>query len=333
MSNPTTVPNLAHLDFRLGDLRDVDLRGVNLIGANLYKAFPQTDLSGADLRNAFLRQANLSSVRLPRAKLTGASLYLARLKRTDLSHATLVGADLRGALLEGTQLMNADISGARIYGISVWDVKTSGLTQENLVITSPRQPEITVDSIEMAQFIYLILKNKNLRQVIDTISQRGVLILGRFTKDRKAVLDAIRNKLRRLGFVPMMFDFDRPRHRDFTETIKTLAGLSRFIIADITNPKSSPLELQATMPDYMIPFVPIIQEGEEPFAMFRDLKQKYGEWVLDVLEYDSTDGLLAALEPAVIAPALELSEQLLYKKTEEIRKRHVKDYARIETAS
>jgi hypothetical protein len=37
----------------------------------------------------------------------------------------------------------------------------------------------------------------------------------------------------------------------------------------------------------MIPFVPIIHEDEEPFSMFRDLKQKYGEWVLDVLEYDS----------------------------------------------
>ena len=332
MANPEVIPNLAHADFRLGDLRGVDLRGVNLIGANLYKAFPQTDLSEADLRNAFLRQANLTSVRLQRAKLTSASLYMARLKQTFLSHATLAGADLRGALLEGTNLTNADISGARIYGISVWDVKIDGLTQENLVITPPDQPEITVDSIEMAQFIYLLLQNKNLRQVIDTISQKGVLILGRFTKERKPVLDAIRDKLRTLGFVPMMFDFERPKRRDFTETIKTLAGLSRFIIADITNPKSSPLELQATMPDYMIPFVPIIQEGEKPFSMFRDLKQKYGEWVLDVLEYDSADGLLAVLEPAVVRPALELSEQLLYKKTEEIRKRHVKDYAKITSA-
>ena len=51
---------------------------------------------------------------------------------------------------------------------------------------------------------------------------------------------------------------------------KTLAGLSRFNVADITNPKSSPLELQATMPDYMIPFVPVIQESEESFAMFCD---------------------------------------------------------------
>jgi hypothetical protein len=315
---PHVTPNLAHLDIRASSFDD--LRGVNLIGANLYKAFADTDLSGADLRSAFLRQANLPA-ELPRAKLTDASLYMARLKRADLSDATLIGADLRGALLEGTILTNADISGAKIYGISVWDVKTDGLTQNNLVITPPRQPEIIVDSIEMAQFIYLLLQNKNIRQVVDTISQKGVLILGRFTKERKAVLDAIRDRLRTLGFVPMMFDFERPKQRDFTETIKTLAGLSRFIIADITNPKSSPLELQATMPDYMIPFVPIIQDDEEPFSMFRDLKQKYGEWVLDVLEYDTADGLLEVLEPAVVKPALEKAEQLLYKKTEEIRKR------------
>src|SRR6266566_7635429 len=36
-------------------------------------------------------------------------------------------------------------------------------------------------------------------------------------------------------------------------------------LVGITNPKSSPLELQATVPDYMIPFVPLIQAGEQPF--------------------------------------------------------------------
>ena len=39
-----------------------------------------------------------------------------------------------------------------------------------------------------------------------------------------------------------------------------LAGLSRFVIADITNPRSAPLELQATVPEYMITFVPIIEK-------------------------------------------------------------------------
>lgn len=162
--------------------------------------------------------------------------------------------------------------------------------------------------------------------MIDTIGKKGVLILGRFTPDRKLVLDAIRDRLRELGFVPMMFDFDRPVQRDFSETIKTLAGLSRFIIADITNPKSSPLELQALMPDYMIPFVPIIHQDEEPFAMFRDLRQKYGEWVLDILEYDSPAGLLKVLENAVVKPALDKADQLQLKKLHALPKRHVKDY-------
>ena len=74
-----------------------------------------------------------------------------------------------------------------------------------------------------------MLNNEKIRDVINTIGEKGVLILGRFIEDRKAVLDAIRDKLRELGFVPMMFDFEKPSQRDFTETIKTLAGLSRFI--------------------------------------------------------------------------------------------------------
>ncbi|MDB4303388.1 hypothetical protein N9934_01175, partial [Desulfosarcina sp.] len=108
--------------------------------------------------------------------------------------------------------------------------------------------------------------------------------------------------------------------------IKTLAGLSRFIIADITNPKSSPLELQATLPDYMIPFVPIIHQDEEPFAMFQDLNQKYGDWVLDLLEYDSAEGLIEVLDEAVVQPALDKAYELIDRKAEDLKKRHVKDY-------
>jgi hypothetical protein len=66
--------------------------------------------------------------------------------------------------------------------------------------------------------------------------------------------------------------------------IKTLASLSYFVIAGVTNPKSSPLELQATVPDYQIPFVPLTQEGEQPFGMMVDLQKKYN-WVLDMLSY------------------------------------------------
>lgn len=224
--------------------------------------------------------------------------------------------------------MNAKVTNCRIYGISAWDVYFNENTeQQDLIITPDFQSQITVDNLEVAQFIYLLLHNEKIRNVLDTIGKKGVLILGRFLKERKVVLDAIRKKLRELGFVPMLFDFERPTQRDFTETIKTLAGLSRFIIADITNPKSSPLELQATVPDYMIPFVPICDENEEPFSMFRDLQNKY-PWVLDVLEYDSSDNLIEVMEDAVVKPALKKAEQLELKKAEAIRTRHVADYKR-----
>ena len=309
-----------------------------LSGADLHEAtLLEANLSGATLSWAYLRKANLSGADLSEVNLRGANLSEANLSGANLSWANLSGADLCGASLSGARLIgtqfirtdicHADLTGSSVYGISVWDIKVNDQTkQQNLVITGYGQAVITVDNIKVAQFIYLLLDNKEIRDVINTIGQKGVLILGRFTEERKKVLDGIRNRLRQLGFVPMMFDFERPTQLDFTETIKVLAGLSRFIIADITNPASSPLELQAIMPDYMIPFVPIIQQGEKPFSMFQDLNQKYGEWVLKVLEYDSADNLIKVLGDAVVRPALEMSQRLILKKAEVIQTRHVKDY-------
>ena len=174
-------------------------------------------------------------------------------------------------MLIKTDLREATLTDCSVYGISTWAVQLEGAHQADLVITRYDQPIITVDNLEVAQFIYLLLNNQKIRDVINTIAEKAVLILGRFTPKRKAVLDAIREALREHGYVPIVFDFERPTNRDFTETIMTLAGMYLFIIADITNPKSSPLELQATIPNYMVPFVPIIQQGEEPFAMLNDL--------------------------------------------------------------
>ena len=121
-------------------------------------------------------------------------------------------------------------------------------------------------------------------------------------------------------------DFDRPTERDFTKTVMTLAGMCLFIITDITHPKSVPLELQATIPNYMIPFVPIIQEGEVPFAMFVDLWKKYREWVFEPLIYDSIENLVKVFDSSVIEPAKRRREELSVRKAEELLTRHVKDY-------
>jgi hypothetical protein len=327
---------------------EVDLRGINLtnfmemnlIEANLRRAdlsgadLSWVKLNGADLSGAILYDARLYGAKLPMASLPGANLRRADLSGADLSGANLRAADLTVATLVETDLTGADLTGCFIYGISAWGLKLEGAKQQNLVITrgtelgydmSPgsrwiqeAEPELTVDKIAVAQFIYLLYNNQNIRDVIDTIGKKGVLLLGRFTEGRMVVLERLREKLRELGFLPMVFNF-KPETKDFTETVRLLANLSKFVIVDITNPRSAPLELQATVPDYMVPFVPILQQGEEPFAMFVDLQNKY-DWVLQpVVGYPSVERLIEVLEDKVVRPAEAKFNELLTRRTKQLR--------------
>ena len=162
------------------------------------------------------------------------------------------------------------------------------------------------------------LHNEKIRDAIDTIGKKGVLLLGRFTGGRIAILERLRDELRKRDFLPLVFNFDKPETKDFTETVRLLAGMSRFVIVDITNPRSAPLELQATVPEYMIPFVPIYERGEEPFAMFRDLWIKHRQWVLDPIRYPDVDRLIEVLDTEIIKPAQLRFAELLARKAEEL---------------
>jgi uncharacterized protein YjbI with pentapeptide repeats len=339
--------NFNGADLSEANLCNTDLTGAFLIGANLRGAvliaahLTEANLSKADLRcrglfHADLSKLNLSEANLSNMDLTGANLREANLREAtlieaDLTEANLSGARLRGASLKSarlveTNLRDAELTGCRVYGASVWGIKLSEVTkQQNLIITNDGDPEVTVDNIEVAQFVHLLLKNAKIRDVIDTIGRKGVLLLGRFTGGRIAVLERLREELRNRGFLPMVFNFERPETKDFTETIRTLAGLSRFIIADITNPRSTPLELQATVPEYMVPFVPIIEQGEEPFAMFKDLWVKHGLWVLDPISYASVEQLAQGLDQGIIKPALARFDELTKKKAEEMPVRSMGD--------
>ena len=50
---------------------------------------------------------------------------------------------------------------------------------------------VKVDDIQVAQFIYLLLKYENLRNVLNAVTKRGVLILGRFGGGGLEVLHAL----------------------------------------------------------------------------------------------------------------------------------------------
>jgi uncharacterized protein YjbI with pentapeptide repeats len=301
--------NLIEVNLSGANLIDADLTGANLAEAHLAWAYLYAaNLTGAKLRWASLTGANLSRAHLTGADLSNAYLRGANLLRADLTGANLSGANLTEAILVDAKLDGVNLTGCRIYGIAAWDVHLAGAQQSDLVITPDDEPVITVDNLEVAQFIYLLLHNEKIREVIDTITSKAVLILGRFTPDRKVVLDAIREELRRWNYLPILFDFEKPASRDLTETISTLAHMARFIIADLTEPSSLPKELEAIVPTLAVPVQPVMEGVTRPYAMFPDY-WKYS-WMLKVYRYESLGGLIAALGDKVIAPAEDKAQEL-----------------------
>lgn len=281
---------LMYADLHYANLSGADLSGANLYGAKLAKA----DLSGANLHGANLSNADLVCADLSGANLSGASLFFASLQEANLTSTILTYADLSYAGFAETNFTNAAITGCRIYGTSAWNVTLVDTFQEDLIITKEGEPIVTVDDLEVGQFIYLMMNNTKIRNVINTITSKGVLILGRFADpQRKSVLDGLREKLREYDLLPIVFDFDRPTDKDYTETVQTLAGISMFVIADLTNPKSTPLELEATVKQCKIPYLPIIDitVDPRPFAMLVDLQKSF-HWVLPTLGYESKEDLL-----------------------------------------
>jgi hypothetical protein len=136
-----------------------------------------------------------------------------------------------------------------------------------------------------------------------------VLILDRFAPERKAILDALWEELRKHDYLPVLFDFEKPSSRNLTETVSTLAHLARFVIADITDAKSIPQELQRIVPGLpSLPVQPLILDSQYEYGMFKDFLDY--AWVLTPHRYGNLEELLASLEEKVIIPALTKAEEI-----------------------
>jgi len=203
------------VDFSKARLNGAVIRRANVARANFSKVqmikatFFGCNLDEATLVNSDLSWSSLSRAHLKNADLRGAILRDTNLSGSLLNGANLVGADLSRSRLIDVDLQNASIAECRVFGISAWNVNTEGTDQSNLKITRRHEPRITTDNIEVAQFIYLLLNHKKLREVLDSVTERGVLILGRFGGGGLDVLYSIASKLREFNYLPMIFDFAR----------------------------------------------------------------------------------------------------------------------------
>lgn len=294
-----------------------EFHGYNLSHCNLNRAslrnclfvdcdFSQSQLHFADMVDSLHQRSNFRGAGLNVSKIGSAEFIDCDFSDAELSYCTaeetsFVGSKLIRTKMDNMSLVkanfsNAVIDGVLVYGISTWDLKLDGASQQDIYISSDN-PSITVPDLELAQFIALLVRNSNIRKIIDTITSKVVLILGRFTPDRKIVLDSIKREVQRYGFLPVLFDFEGPQDRDLTETITTLALMSRFVVADLSAAKSVPQELASIVPHFpSIPVQPILQAGEVPYGMFEHF-ERY-PWVLEKLVY-TADNVEALVDEVV----------------------------------
>ena len=322
-------------DLSGADLTELDLQELNLAGARLHRtSFRYCSLSRADFRGGYLERCDLrdcslvearfdgswlfradfSKSSLHRACLQGANCSVAQFYEADLTDADLRGANLRTATFVGTDVAGTDFAGCKVYGISAWDLLGAPRAQTALVINDDDDDlVVTADNLQVAQFVHLLLRNPQIRDVLDTVSRKLVLLLGRFTPERKAVLDALRDRLQHHDLVPVVVDFELSKQRSVTETVTLLARLAVFVIADLTEPSSLPQELQAFVPTVKVPVVPIVMAGHQPWAMFRDIAEY--DWVPPVQHYHNLTHLLDGLEDGVIMPALKANRSIELRRT------------------
>lgn len=165
-----------------------------------------------------------------------------------------------------------------------------------------RQRVITVNSVQTAVVVNLLLESGGLSTLVDALSFKTVLLMGRFTGEQKAFFDVLKEELFNRNYVAVSFDFENPTNRSLAEMLTMLAGMSRFIIADLTN-AIVPIELARIVPQLSsVPIVPLIERSEKPFAIFNDLSRLYS-WVLEPTVYTGTRDV-----PQLVAQIVERAE-------------------------
>jgi uncharacterized protein YjbI with pentapeptide repeats len=310
------------------NLSQADLSGANLNGADLSGAIlVRTNLSGASLIGACLKganfgQASLFRTKLGRAVLRQASFFKADLTESDLAEADLEGANLQEAVLEQTNLRGANVANANlcfatllrtnlegavldrsaVYGTSLWEVQMDGASQCDLDIMPPQQPVLSVDSLQTAVLVGMLLHHEKARSEIFAITLNTVLVIGRFPETRQPVLAAIKEALRQAGYAPLVLDFHLPGSGDKNEIVKTLGRMSRFIVADLTEDTRIGETLDAAVHFLpAVPIQPIGQAGRERILLESHFL-KY-RWVQLFWPFQDPDDLAARFGPEVVEPA------------------------------
>lgn len=266
-----------------------------------------------DFRGATFNSVDIHEGDFSYGKFQDCTFENCRFHKTILTKAYFDGATFRNCSLDRSNLAGAsfrvkEITETVVYGISAWDLEIDeGSLQSKLVIEQSYQfysemieaghLPLMVDDIELAQFVYYLTNHKKLRNTLDILNQKGVLLLGKFKNGGLERLYHLRDWFSGQNYLPMIFDFERPQAMDYTETVVTMGGLARLVVADLSGP-SVPHELAKIIDDFQKPVIGYTDS--EPYSMLRDLQRRNPH--VAVLKYNGTnEGLITALESGLEA--------------------------------
>ncbi|MBW1298118.1 pentapeptide repeat-containing protein [Aquimarina litoralis] len=234
-------------------------------------------------------------------------------KSTFCKSTKIESVDFEGSSFVKTTFSACNLSNSKFYGTNVWDITIDNTTkQNNLIIHDTRgllTNRIIVCDIEVAHIINLLCSNDKFSNLTSESQSKFILILGRFGVNKEN-LEKLKDKIiQDTNYSPIVFDWNNDKSNlDFIETIVFLSGFAKFIVADISNPKSVPAELQAILSNIMLPVFPIMHESDSEYAVFTSIK-KY-QWVYNLIVYDNFEKIIDKFEKAILYPAEKMCKDI-----------------------
>lgn len=297
----------------------LNFSGMNLSGVFISKAFAE----GLNLRDSLFDGSTFDEGDFSRADFSGATFrntkfFKSILTEANFDGATFVNCNLNRVNLSGASFHLKEITETVVYGIAAWDLETSEETKQSKLVIEKTydlysnlidqgKVPMTVDDIELAQFVYYLSNHKKMRATLNIMNDRGVLLLGRFKDGGLERLYSMREWFQGKGYMAMIFDFARPDNLSLTEAVVTMAGLAKFVVVDLSG-SSVPAELQSILSQIK---KPVLAFGD-PYSLFPDLSDQTSVITIESDELNILHGLeekLPDLERLHVERIIELAKR------------------------
>jgi|GEM_PF-5300156 len=294
--------------------------GGSLQNSNLYKAdFTDSELRGVQAGWLHATMSHFESVRV-----TDTHFNEVQFRSVGLAGGTFHGGTFTASLFHEVKMQQSmwrdvDLSRVMLFEVDCHDAVFEFCTIFGLgvcrMIGTPRiqrhlnagigDSKLLVDDLKLGSFLYEIDRDDAVPRLFELLASKLILILGRFLPETKARLDRLHSELRLRDYVPVLVDSELIGTFNATTLVNVVAMCARFVVVDVTNPKTVIAEVDAILKQRPVPVQPIVLVGEPEPVQFPMARRDGHRQLLPVFEYRDLDDLIEKLDRSVIGPCEE----------------------------